>query len=99
MNSNQNHLDSVDLSNIALEREATGFWLDIRKDVLDLMISKSINPAEAIPCCRARLSYRFALAKDLKTECKIAEKDIGLQILRGSGQHGGGLFLIFDAQL
>ena len=75
IDSNKVILDSVDLNTPPWEREATGFWLDIRKDVIDLMISKSLNPAEAIHAAEHAFLNRFALAKDLKTECKIAEKE------------------------
>ena len=75
IDSNKVILDSVDLNTPPWEREATGFWLDIRKDVIDLMISKSLNPAEAIHAAEHAFLNRFSLAKDLKTECKIAEKE------------------------
>lgn len=68
-------MDAVDLETAPWEREATGFWLDVPKSILDLMIAKAINPAEAIHAAEHAFLNRFAMAADLKTECKIAEKE------------------------
>lgn len=57
------------------ERETTGFWLDVQKHVLDLMVERNIIPAEGIHAAAHAIMNRFALAHDLKTECKLAKKE------------------------
>ncbi|EJF65709.1 P-loop containing nucleoside triphosphate hydrolase protein [Dichomitus squalens LYAD-421 SS1] len=68
-------IDAVDLDTPAWQRETTGLWLDVPKPVLQMMYDHGINPAEAIhAACHAFLN-RFALAADLRTECKVPEKE------------------------
>lgn len=50
-------------------------WMDVPKPTLDLMKDSGINPAEAIHAAEHAFLNRFALATDLKTECKVAEKE------------------------
>jgi DEAD/DEAH box helicase domain-containing protein len=50
-------------------------WIDIPKAILELMQSKGINPAEAIHAAQHSFLNRFAMAADLKTECKVAVKE------------------------
>ncbi|KAI0080595.1 DEAD/H helicase [Panus rudis PR-1116 ss-1] len=68
-------IERVDLDTPPWERETTGLWLDVPRNTLQLMKDTGINPAEAIhAACHAFLN-RFVLAKDLATECKVAEKE------------------------
>ena len=76
---NKTILDAVDLDTPPWEREATGLWLDVSKSLLDLMHTKGINPAEAIHAAEHAFLNRFAMAADLKTECKAAEKEYKAQ--------------------
>jgi len=72
---NKRILDVVDVDTPPWERQGTGFWLDVPKPILALMRSKGLRPAEAIhSACHAWMN-QFAMAVDLKTECKAAEKE------------------------
>ncbi|KAG8217199.1 hypothetical protein J3R82DRAFT_5282 [Butyriboletus roseoflavus] len=72
---NKRILDVVDVDTPPWERQGTGFWLDVPKPILALMRSKGLRPAEAIhSACHAWMN-QFALAAELKTECKAAEKE------------------------
>lgn len=68
-------LDVVDVDTPRWERQGTGFWLDVPEPILVLMRSKGLRPAEAIhSACHACMN-QFALAEELRTECKAAEKE------------------------
>ncbi|KAI9456100.1 hypothetical protein HD554DRAFT_2317614 [Boletus coccyginus] len=72
---NKRILDVVDVDTPPWERQGTGFWLDVPKNILTLMRSKGLRPAEAIhAACHAWMN-QFALAAELRTECKAAEKE------------------------
>ncbi|KZV84071.1 hypothetical protein EXIGLDRAFT_727691, partial [Exidia glandulosa HHB12029] len=68
-------LESVSLETPPFDRETTGFWLDVPKNILGLMNEKNIHPAEAIHSASHALMNRFPMAQDLKTECKVAVKE------------------------
>ncbi|KAI8998791.1 DEAD/H helicase [Trametes punicea] len=68
-------IDAVDLDTPPWQRETTGMWLDVPKSALDLMRAAGMNPAEAIHSAQHAFLNRFALAVDLKTECKVPEKE------------------------
>ncbi|KAI0374726.1 DEAD/H helicase [Pilatotrama ljubarskyi] len=68
-------IDAVDLDTPPWRRETTGMWLDVPKSALDLMRACGMNPAEAIHSAQHAFLNRFALAIDLKTECKVPEKE------------------------
>ncbi|KAH9854069.1 DEAD/H helicase [Lenzites betulinus] len=68
-------IDAVDLDTPPWQRETTGMWLDVPKPALDLMRASGVNPAEAIHSAQHAFLNRFALALDLKTECKPPEKE------------------------
>ncbi|KAH0830257.1 P-loop containing nucleoside triphosphate hydrolase protein [Lanmaoa asiatica] len=72
---NKRILDMVDVDTPPWERQSTGFWLDVPEPILALMRSKGLRPAEAIhSACHAWMN-QFALAAELRTECKAAEKE------------------------
>ena len=72
---NKRILDVVDVDTPPWERQSTGFWLDVPERILALMRSKGLRPAEAIhSACHAWMN-QFALAAELRTECKAAEKE------------------------
>jgi DEAD/DEAH box helicase domain-containing protein len=50
-------------------------WIDVPSSTLELLRSKDINPAGAIHSAEHAFLNRFALASDLKTECKAPEKE------------------------
>ncbi|TFY60627.1 hypothetical protein EVJ58_g5017 [Rhodofomes roseus] len=68
-------IDAVDLDTPPYERESTGMWMDVPRPTLELMKNSGINAAEAIHAAEHAFMNRFALAADLKTECKVAEKE------------------------
>ncbi|KAI0831138.1 DEAD/H helicase [Trametes gibbosa] len=68
-------IDAVDLDTPPWQRETTGMWIDVPKPTLDLMRASGMNPAEAIHSAQHAFLNRFALAADLKTECKPPEKE------------------------
>ncbi|OBZ75158.1 putative ATP-dependent helicase HRQ1 [Grifola frondosa] len=72
---NKTIIDAVDLDTPPWERDTAGMWLDIPKQILDLMQNTGINPAEAIHAAEHAFLNRFALAADLRTECKVPEKE------------------------
>lgn len=49
--------------------------MDVPNNTLQLMINHNIHPAEAIHAAEHAFLNRFALAADLGTECKSAEKE------------------------
>ena len=68
-------IDAVDLDTPPWERESTGMWMDVPRPTLELMRNSGINAAEAIHAASHAFMNRFALAADLRTECKVAEKE------------------------
>jgi DEAD/DEAH box helicase domain-containing protein len=70
-------LDTIDLENPPYKRDTVGFWLDVPRSTLELMREKGINPAEAIHAASHALMNRFDLGHELRTECKVPEKEYG----------------------
>jgi DEAD/DEAH box helicase domain-containing protein len=65
-------LESIGMETPPFERETTGFWLDVPKNLLDIMLDKNINAAEALHSASHAILNRFPMAQDLKTECKVS---------------------------
>ncbi|KAI0340501.1 DEAD/H helicase [Trametopsis cervina] len=104
---NKKIIDAVDVDTPPYERETTGFWLDVPKPILQLMIERGIHPAEAIHAAEHAFLNRFALNADLGTECKAAEKEYKstptarkrparLIFYEASGSNGGVASKAFD---
>jgi DEAD/DEAH box helicase domain-containing protein len=72
---NKQILDTVDLDTAPWIRDTQGLWIDVPRAVLGLMREKGINAAEAIHAAQHAFLNQFAMAADLKTECKPAEKE------------------------
>lgn len=73
-------LDAVDLETPPYERDSTGMWVDIPKNILQMFYAKGRNPAEGIHSAQhAVLSltplYSMSTSKDIRTECKVAAKE------------------------
>jgi DEAD/DEAH box helicase domain-containing protein len=68
-------IDAVDLETPPWDRETTGLWLDVDKFTVDLMRSKGVHPAEAIHAAQHAFLNHFAMGSDLRTECKVPEKE------------------------
>ncbi|KAI9456769.1 hypothetical protein HD554DRAFT_2177925 [Boletus coccyginus] len=65
----------VDVDTSAWEQKNTGFWFDVPKSILALMRSKGLQSAVAIRSARGAWMNQFALAVELRSECKAAEKE------------------------
>ncbi|KAL1758264.1 hypothetical protein FB107DRAFT_207459 [Schizophyllum commune] len=68
-------LDTVDVDSEPWLRDSTGFWVDLSQRVLDVLRSKNILVAEAIHSAQHAFLNRFALAQEVRTECKAPEKE------------------------
>ncbi|KAG8678188.1 hypothetical protein FRC09_020046, partial [Ceratobasidium sp. 395] len=68
-------LDMVDIETLPYERMTTGMWMDVSKDVLDLMKQKGIVPSEAIHAAQHAILNQTHLASDMGTECKAPQKE------------------------
>ncbi|KAF9234482.1 P-loop containing nucleoside triphosphate hydrolase protein [Melanogaster broomeanus] len=75
---NKKILDTVYIDTPPWERQGFGFWLDVPKNVLSFMRAKGLRPAEAIHAASHAWMNQFALAAELRTECKAAEKEYKL---------------------
>lgn len=75
-----NILDAVDVDCPPFVRHTKGFWIDVPMWIIALLTEKQINAAAAIHAAEhALLSltplFVVSLAGDVKTECKIAERE------------------------
>lgn len=73
-------LDAVDIETPPYVRKTVGMWIDVPKSVLELFRRKGLNPAEGIHSAQHLVLnmsplFAFAMDGDIKTECKIAEKE------------------------
>lgn len=68
-------LDAVDLDTPPFKRETFGFWVDVPKGVAHTMRTKGLHPAEGIHSAEHAVLNRFSLKTELRTECKILEKE------------------------
>ncbi|KAG9101110.1 hypothetical protein FRC06_003338 [Ceratobasidium sp. 370] len=68
-------LDMVDIETPPYERMTTGLWMDVPKDILNLMKQKGIVPSEAIHAAQHAVLNQTHLANDMKTECKAPQKE------------------------
>ena len=60
---------------LPFERTTTGMWIDVPRATLEILKLKSINAAESIHAAALAFLNRFAMASDLKTECKVPTKE------------------------
>jgi DEAD/DEAH box helicase domain-containing protein len=67
---NNQVLDAVDLETAPWERQTTGTWIDLPKEILNLLLSRDVNAAEAIHAAQHAFLHQFPMASDLRTECK-----------------------------
>lgn len=68
-------LDAVEVDTPPWERDTTGFWIDVPRDILNLLRALQLNVAEAIHAAQHAFLIQFPLSEDVKTECKAAEKE------------------------
>jgi DEAD/DEAH box helicase domain-containing protein len=72
---NKTILDAVEVDTPAWDRDTTGFWIDVPRDILNLLRSLQLNVAEAIHAAEHAFLLQFPLSEDVRTECKAAEKE------------------------
>ncbi|PWN19859.1 P-loop containing nucleoside triphosphate hydrolase protein, partial [Microstroma glucosiphilum] len=75
-----NILDAVDVDCPPFVRHTKGFWLDVPNWLIALLAEKQINVAAAIHAAEHALlsltpMFVVSLAGDVRTECKIAERE------------------------
>lgn len=87
-------IDSVEVDNLPWHRETTGLWMDVPEATLALLRSCSIMPAEAIHSAQHAFLNKFALKSDLRTECKVPEKEFKVH---GSSRDRPGRLIFYDA--
>jgi len=82
MRSFRNHitLDVVDVDMPPYERDSTGLWIDLSPEALKLMNEKEIQVAAALHSAEHAFLNRFAMAADLRTECKNAAKEFKTKV-------------------
>ena len=68
-------LDAVELMSPPWERESTGFWIDLSTEILDTLASAGIDGSSAIHAAEHAFLNQFALAQDVKTDCRVAKED------------------------
>lgn len=71
--------DVVDLDNDPWEQETLGMWLDVSKQIPGWLNNKGIKPAAAIHAAEHAFLNKFALAQDVRTECKAEEKEVKIE--------------------
>ncbi|KAK0240550.1 P-loop containing nucleoside triphosphate hydrolase protein [Armillaria nabsnona] len=71
--------DVVDLDNDPWEQETLGMWLDVPKQIPGWLNNKGIKPAAAIHAAEHAFLNKFALAQDVRTECKAEEKEVKIE--------------------
>jgi DEAD/DEAH box helicase domain-containing protein len=75
-----NILDSVDVDCPPFIRDTKGLWIDVPLWIINALTEKTINAAAAIHAAEHALlsltpMFVVSLAGDVKTECKVAEKE------------------------
>ncbi|KAF8522099.1 DEAD/H helicase [Hysterangium stoloniferum] len=71
-------LDVIDLETLPFIRETTGTWIDVPKGIIRRMRTKGFNPAEGIHAAQHAILNRFSMAEDLRTECKVSQKEYAI---------------------
>jgi len=76
-----NILDTVDISSPPFIRTSHGFWIDIPKSALEILLLKNFHPAGSIHAAEhALMSLTPIVAMcaegDVRTECKMPEKEL-----------------------
>lgn len=76
-----NILDTVDLQSPPFIRYSHGFWIDVPRWALDILVIKNIHPAGSIHAAGHALMGLTPLVAmcsegDVRTECKKPEKEL-----------------------
>ncbi|GAA5988689.1 hypothetical protein JCM5350_003851 [Sporobolomyces pararoseus] len=76
-----NILDTVDISSPPFVRTSHGFWVDVPKSALEILLLKNFHPAGSIHAAEhALMSLTPIVAMcaegDVRTECKMPEKEL-----------------------
>lgn len=84
-------LDAVQVDNPPIERHTKGVWMDVPKRALEILASRRLNAAAAIHAAEHAIlsllpTYIISTPGDMRTECKVAKKELGTNLLRSSRQ-------------
>lgn len=76
-----NILDSVDISSPPFIRSSHGFWIDVPRSALEILLLKNLHPAASIHAAEHALMsltpiVAMCLEGDIRTECKQPEKEL-----------------------
>lgn len=82
-------LDAVQVDNPPIERHTKGVWMDVPKRALEILESHRLNAAAAIHAAEHAIlsllpTYIISTPGDMRTECKVAKKELGTNLLRAS---------------
>jgi DEAD/DEAH box helicase domain-containing protein len=73
-------LDAVQVDNDPIILHSKGFWLDVPKSALDILIERRLNVSAAIHASEHAIlsllpNFVISMPGDVKTECKLAKKE------------------------
>ncbi|KAL2834418.1 hypothetical protein BDW59DRAFT_168677 [Aspergillus cavernicola] len=87
-------LDAVAVDNPPITLHTKGMWLDVPKRAIEILESHHLNIAAAIHAAEHAVlsllpSFVVSSPGDVRTECKVAKKELGLNLKRArSRSHG-----------
>ncbi|CEL01387.1 hypothetical protein ASPCAL00971 [Aspergillus calidoustus] len=93
-------LDAVAVDNPPIDLFTKGMWLDVPKRALEILESRRLNIAAAIHAAEHAVlsllpSFVISSPGDVRTECKVAKKELGKGLKRARA-HGRGRDVISD---
>lgn len=88
-------LDAVAVDNPPITLFTKGMWLDVPKTALDILESRRLNIAAAIHAAEHAIlsllpSFVISSPGDVRTECKVAKKELGKDLKRAMQNRGRG---------
>ncbi|KAL4903606.1 hypothetical protein BDW74DRAFT_155830 [Aspergillus multicolor] len=87
-------LDAVAVDNPPITLTTKGMWLDVPKSALQILESRRLNIAAAIHAAEHAIlsllpSFVISSPGDVRTECKVAKKELGKDLKRVVRKGGG----------
>ncbi|KAL2831626.1 hypothetical protein BJY01DRAFT_254207 [Aspergillus pseudoustus] len=87
-------LDAVAVDNPPIDLLTKGMWLDVPKRALEILESRRLNIAAAIHAAEHAVlsllpSFVISSPGDVRTECKVAKKELGKGLKRARAQRRG----------
>ncbi|QKX60655.1 uncharacterized protein TRUGW13939_07801 [Talaromyces rugulosus] len=82
-------LDAVQVDNPPIDTFTKGMWLDVPKQALEILESRRLNIAAAIHAAEHAVlsllpTFVISLPGDVRTECKVAKKELGKNLKRAN---------------